>query len=143
MIDNVYPNSQTETYVEEIYKDNTKLPFDYRFSDLEKTILTRSFKNKGLLIQALMHKSFCMEYQHRANVNLNPYNVLQFLGNSVLSYFVMEFYYQKSSSYPELYPPKELHKFKKAVMTDLFQGLITVENGIHNYVLLGTQQKHK
>ena len=71
-------------------------------------------------------------------MSLKPYNVLQFLGNSVLSYFVMDFYYQKSSSVSESYPPKELHKFKKAVMTDVFQGLITIENGIHKYVLMSS-----
>jgi dsRNA-specific ribonuclease len=51
---------------------------------------------------------------------LQPYKILQFVGNSVLSFIIMDFYFKKSQPYASKYNPKELHIFRKEMMTNIF-----------------------
>ena len=54
----------------------------------------------------------------------------------------MDFYYQKSIPYSEVYNPRELHMFKKEIMTNLFLSLVFIENDLHPYVLIGPNKQY-
>ena len=102
-------------------------------------ILGHTFKKKAYLVQALSHKSYTDQHKQK---NLGSYKLLQFLGNSILNFIVMDFYYQKSIPYSDDYNPRELHMFKKEIMTNLFLSLVFIENDLHHYVLIGPNKQY-
>jgi len=62
--------------------------------------------------------------------------LLEFLGDSILNFIVLDFFYQNSKNYPETYSPNILHKLKTAIVNNDFLSLIVIENGIHNSILI-------
>ncbi len=55
----------------------------------------------------------------------------------------MDFYFKKSQPYASKYNPKELHIFRKEMMTNIFQSMIFIENGLHDYLLVGSALQYK
>lgn len=66
-------------------------------SELEKN-LKLAFKNQDLLLNALVHRSYLNEAK-RANLQSNER--LEFLGDSVLSFLVSSYIFQKYPDFPE------------------------------------------
>lgn len=66
-------------------------------SELEKN-LKLAFKNQNLLLNALVHRSYLNEAK-RANLQSNER--LEFLGDSVLSFLVSSYIFQKYPDFPE------------------------------------------
>jgi ribonuclease-3 len=68
-----------------------------RFEEIE-TIIGYVFENKGLLLNALVHRSFANEYKERVLPNNER---LEFLGDSILGLVVADYLYHRLPSYPE------------------------------------------
>ncbi len=98
------------------------------YSKLEKTIGVK-FKNKGLLREALTHRSYINE---RANQKLKHNERLEFLGDAVLELIVTENIFKK-------YPQKaegELTNFRAALVKASTLSEIAGELNLNDYVLL-------
>jgi len=98
------------------------------YSKLEKTIGVK-FKNKGLLKEALTHRSYINE---RANRNLKHNERLEFLGDAVLELIVTEYLFNK-------YPVKaegELTNFRAALVKAPTLSEIAGELNLNDYMLL-------
>lgn len=81
-----------------------------------------SFKNKGLLSEALTHKSF-----HHENPGKAPlYNErLEFLGDSVLGLVVVEFLFRSDKNYSESTMSKiKSYLVKESVLSDVAEGIL-------------------
>ena len=74
-----------------------KNSLEKNFNELEKKIGT-DFKNKNLLLQAFIHRSYINE---NANTKLNHNERLEFLGDAVLELISTDFLYQKFSDLAE------------------------------------------
>jgi len=68
-----------------------------RFDEIEG-IIGYVFENKGLLLNALVHRSYANEYKDRTLPNNER---LEFLGDSILGLVVSEYLYHRLPSYPE------------------------------------------
>jgi ribonuclease-3 len=68
-----------------------------RFDEIE-TIIGYVFENKGLLFNALVHRSFANEYKQQPLPNNER---LEFLGDSILGLVVAEYLYHRLPTYPE------------------------------------------
>ncbi|MFP4081169.1 MAG: ribonuclease III [Candidatus Aminicenantes bacterium] len=98
-------------------------------SPLEKKIGYR-FRNKNILLQALTHSSYAYEnYQHNRSDN----EVLEFLGDSVLSLIIADFLYK---SYPDL-SEGELSKLKSAAASTSSLSYFAQKISLDKKLLLG------
>jgi dsRNA-specific ribonuclease len=62
-------------------------------------------------MSALTHKSYAEFIKRKdPNVNLVDYNLLEFVGDTIFNYFVIDFFYKNSRGYREQYPPDAMHK---------------------------------
>ncbi len=98
------------------------------YSKLEKTIGVK-FKNKGLLREALTHRSYINE---RVSQKLKHNERLEFLGDAVLELIVTEYLYNK-------YPVKaegELTNFRAALVKAPTLSEIAGELNLNDYMLL-------
>ena len=66
---------------------------------------------------------------------MQDYNLLEFLGDSILNYMVLDFFYRNSRKYRESYPPQVLHKLKSEIVNNDFLSLIMIENDLHKEIL--------
>jgi len=100
---------------------------------LEK-ILGYSFKDKGLLLEAVTHKSFHHENSDKAT----SYNErLEFLGDSVLGLVVVEYLFKSQKCYSESTMSKiKSYLVKEAVLSDVAAGL-----SLGEYLRLGKGEK--
>lgn len=104
----------------------------------------------------MTHKSFKEQYnvskQHMSNLNcsnpdyylnassLSLYNIddyerLEFLGDSILNFLIAQFYFMTTKDHPQEFQPKQLHKLKTAVVNNVFLSVVIVQRGIHQHVL--------
>jgi ribonuclease-3 len=76
--------------------------------DVEQ-IIGYSFSKKKLLVEALTHKSFLKNTEIQS-ANLNDYERLEFLGDTVLNFLLARFFFYEDGSHKEGWRPNELHK---------------------------------
>ncbi len=86
------------------------------------------FKNKNLALSAITHKSFVAEYDK----NLEDYEVLEFLGDAVLSLIVSEILIKK---YPQA-KEGELSQLRSAIISETFLAKLARKIDLQNVVLL-------
>jgi len=96
-------------------------------SDLEKKIKVK-FKNKNLLRQALVHRSYLNEHKE---FELDHNERLEFLGDAVLELITTEFLYNKFSN-----PEGELTNFRAALVNRKMLAKISEEIGLDEYLLM-------
>lgn len=98
------------------------------FSPLEKKLNVR-FKNKDLLIQAFVHRSFLNE---NPDFKLSHNERLEFLGDAVLEQVVTEYLFQK-------YPKKsegELTSWRAALVNAKMLAKVAQDLGFNDFLLL-------
>ena len=106
------------------------------FSLLEKK-LKITFKNKDLLTQAFVHRSFLNE---NPDFGLSNNERLEFLGDAILEHVVTEYLYKN-------YPQKsegELTTWRAALVNAKILAKISQESGFNDFLLLsGGEEKEK
>src|SRR3989338_8558408 len=98
------------------------------FSDFEKKTKV-IFKNKKLLEQAFIHRSYINE---NPGTKLSHNERLEFLGDAVLELIVTDFLYKK---YPD-YTEGELTALRSALVNAVIISDIALKIGMNNYLLL-------
>ncbi len=96
--------------------------------ELEKT-LGVSFKNKNLLIQAFVHRSYLNEHPKEGFVSNER---LEFLGDAILEFLTSHFLYQKFPSFPE----GELTNLRSKLVCDRSLSEIAMKLKLGDYLLL-------
>ena len=99
-----------------------------QFSDFEKNTGI-VFKDKELLKQAFIHRSFINE---NPNSNLSHNERLEFLGDAVLEIIVTDFLYKK---YP-LFPEGELTAIRSALVNAIIISDVASSLGMNDFLLL-------
>ena len=99
-----------------------------KFSDFEKKTKI-IFKNKDLLKQAFIHRSYINENE---NSGFSHNERLEFLGDAVLELIVTNFLYKK---YPD-YTEGELTALRSALVNAVIISDIALKIGMNNYLLL-------
>lgn len=100
----------------------------YDFSKLEKK-LNIKFKNKDLLVQAFVHRSYLNE---NSDFGLSHNERLEFLGDAVLELAVTEYLFQK---YPKK-PEGELTNWRAALVNAKMLANIAQTLGFNDFLLL-------
>ena len=98
------------------------------FSDFEKKIKI-VFKNKDLLKQAFVHRSYINE---NPAVGLSHNERLEFLGDAVLELIVTDFLYKKYPTYTE----GELTALRSALVNAVIISEVATGIGMNDYLLL-------
>lgn len=99
-----------------------------QFSNFEKDTKI-FFKNKNLLKQAFIHRSFINE---NPGSSLSHNERLEFLGDAVLELVVTDFLYKKYPSYTE----GELTAIRSALVNAIIISEVASKIGMNNYLLL-------
>ena len=99
-----------------------------KFSDFEKDTKI-VFKNKNLLKQAFIHRSYINE---NPGSNFSHNERLEFLGDAVLELIVTDFLYKK---YPD-YTEGELTAIRSALVNAIIISEIALKIGMNDYLLL-------
>lgn len=99
-----------------------------QFSDFEKKTNIK-FKNKDLLKQAFVHRSYINE---NPNVGLSHNERLEFLGDAVLELVVTNFLYRKYPNYTE----GELTAIRSALVNAIIISEVASEIGMNDFLLL-------
>jgi len=99
-----------------------------RFQELEKK-LGFEFKNKNLLLQAFIHRSYLNEHK---NFKGNSNERLEFLGDSILSLVVSRFLYEKLPQSPE----GELTRLRAALVRTETLAKLAKKLSLGDYLLL-------
>jgi ribonuclease-3 len=105
-----------------------KNSLEKNFNELEKKIGT-DFKNKNLLLQAFIHRSYINE---NANTKLNHNERLEFLGDAVLELISTDFLYQKFSDLAE----GELTAYRSALVNTNTLSEVAKSLDFNNYLFL-------
>jgi len=98
------------------------------FSDFEKKIKV-SFKDKNLLKQAFIHRSYINE---NPSAGFSHNERLEFLGDAVLELVVTDFLYKKYPGYTE----GELTALRSALVNAIIISEVAGEIGMNEYLLL-------
>ena len=98
------------------------------FSDFEKKINV-SFKNKDLLMQAFIHRSYINE---NGGTGLSHNERLEFLGDAVLELIVTDFLFKKYPTYTE----GELTALRSALVNAIIISEVASVIGMNDYLLL-------
>ena len=99
-----------------------------QFSDFEKKTKI-VFKNKDLLKQAFIHRSYINE---NTGTSLSHNERLEFLGDAVLELIVTDFLYKKYPNYTE----GELTALRSALVNAVIISEIATDIGMNDYLLL-------
>lgn len=99
-----------------------------QFSDFEKKTKI-IFKNKKLLEQAFIHRSYINE---NPSTNLSHNERLEFLGDAVLELIVTDFIYKKYPNYAE----GELTALRSALVNAVIISEVATTIGMNDYLLL-------
>lgn len=99
-----------------------------QFSDFEKNTKI-FFKNKNLLKQAFIHRSYINENE---GINLSHNERLEFLGDAVLELIVTDYIYKKYPSYTE----GELTAIRSALVNANIISMVASKIGMNDYLLL-------
>lgn len=87
------------------------------------------FKNKNLLKQAFIHRSYINE---NGNTGLSHNERLEFLGDAVLELVVTDFLYKKYPNYAE----GELTAVRSALVNAIIISEVALKTGMNDYLLL-------
>lgn len=98
------------------------------FSELEKA-LKINFRNKGLLAQAFVHRSFLNEHRGEGLISNER---LEFLGDSVLNFIVSQYLYL---TYPD-HPEGDLTNFRASIVKTNFLSKISQVLSLGDYILM-------
>jgi ribonuclease-3 len=98
------------------------------FSEFEKKT-NIVFKDKGLLKQAFIHRSYINE---NPSIGLSHNERLEFLGDAVLELVVTDYLYKKYPNNAE----GELTAFRSALVNAIIISEIALESGMNEYLLL-------
>jgi len=98
------------------------------FADFEKKTKI-NFKNKDLLKQAFIHRSYINE---NGNTGLSHNERLEFLGDAVLELVVTDFLYKKYTSYTE----GELTALRSALVNAVIIADVAQKIGMNDFLLL-------
>ena len=98
------------------------------FSDFEKKIKV-IFKNKNLLKQAFIHRSYINE---NPSAGLSHNERLEFLGDAVLELIVTNFLYKKYPNYTE----GELTALRSALVNAIIISEVALKIGMNDFLLL-------
>jgi len=99
-----------------------------QFSDFEKNTKI-TFKDKNLLKQAFIHRSFINE---NPGSNLSHNERLEFLGDAVLELVVTDFLYKKYPNYTE----GELTAIRSALVNAIIISEVALKIGMNDFLLL-------
>jgi ribonuclease-3 len=88
-----------------------------------------AFKNKDLLKQAFIHRSYVNENGHGS---ISHNERLEFLGDAVLELIVTDFLYKKYPTYTE----GELTSLRSALVNAIIISDVAMKAGMNNYLLL-------
>jgi ribonuclease-3 len=102
-----------------------------KYEQLEE-LLSYSFKNRSLLLEALTHRSYSHEKRTKTN-----YERLEFLGDAVLQLVITEYLLEKYRDYDE----GTLSKLRGYFVSEGFLSVIANEIGLGRFVLLGKGEK--
>jgi ribonuclease-3 len=94
-----------------------------------ETIIGLSFRNKDLLAQAFVHRSFLNE---NPRIGFDHNERLEFLGDAVLELVVTDFLYR---TYPES-PEGELTSYRAALVNAVTLAEVAQEIGMNDYLFL-------
>jgi ribonuclease-3 len=103
--------------------------FPHDTTSLEDTI-GYVFRRKGILLKALTHKSF---HNENADLSTGHNERLEFLGDSVLSLYVVDYLYGLKDSYPE----SEMSRVKSYVVQGTVLSEVALEISLGSYIRLG------
>lgn len=100
-------------------------------------VLGYSFRCKSYLVQALSHKSYveAIAKKNDSRIELQDYNLLEYLGDSIFNFFVLDFFLKNSEKYKDDYPPNMLHKLQVETVNNCFLSLIMIDSGLHKAIL--------
>ena len=101
------------------------------FEDLER-VLGYQFRDKSLLLQAITHKSYASEHA------LKNYETLEFLGDSLINFFVVDLLI---SQFPEA-PEGELAMMKSYFVSEDYLYELAEELSLDLYLLVGGKKKN-
>ncbi len=104
------------------------------FSELEDR-LDYYFRNKAVLLEAITHRSFYHENPDRADA----YNErLEFLGDSVLGFVIVEYLFSLGDNFPESVMAKaKSYLVKEAVLSEIARSI-----SLGQYLRLGKGEEH-
>lgn len=102
----------------------SKLLFNY---EAVEKIIGYEFKNKDLLKTAFTHKSYSNEHKGQAN-----YERLEFLGDSILGFFVTDYLYRSDSS-----SEGSLSAKKSKLVSSIPLATVLFNLGLDKYILFG------
>ena len=105
-----------------------------KFKKLEEK-LNYKFNDQSLLVQTMSHKSYTEIITKVHKITMYDYNTLEFLGDKLLDFFVLDFFYKNSANYKHLYGSKALHKLKSEIVNNDFLSLVAIENRFHEFIL--------
>jgi len=115
-------------------KTNYKITQDFkeRIEKLEEK-LGYTFKNKYLPLAAITHSSFVAEYKEK----IQDYEVLEFLGDAVISLIVSEILIKTFPKATE----GELSKIRSSVVSEAYLARLAKKLGLNEIVLLSKGEK--
>jgi len=94
--------------------------------------IIKSIKDSKNFVQAFTHTSFCNE-----NNDINSYETLEFLGDSILNFYSSFFIYK---SFPE-YSEGRMSKLKQLMVQESTLAQLSKEINLSKYLILGTGEK--
>ncbi|WP_297887116.1 ribonuclease III [Sulfurihydrogenibium sp.] len=103
-----------------------------RVEKLEK-LLNYSFNDKSLLLAAITHRSFVAEYPKK----LKDYEVLEFLGDSVLSLIVSEILIKQFPDARE----GDLSQLRSSIVSEAYLSKLAKTLNLSNFVLISRGEK--
>lgn len=86
------------------------------------------------MIQALTHKSIKETPLKLQMGNVNDYERLEFLGDSILNFLVAQHFFIDSLDKADQFKPKQLHKQKTSIVNNVLLSLIVIEKNIHEFI---------
>ncbi|MCX7761194.1 MAG: ribonuclease III [Hydrogenothermaceae bacterium] len=92
-----------------------------------------TFKNKNLLLASITHRSFVAEYSKK----IPDYEVLEFLGDAVLSLIVSEILIKEFPRARE----GELSQIRSAVISEAYLSKLAKDLNLHDYILISKGER--
>lgn len=99
-------------------------------------IIDYKFKKKDLAQQAFQHQTYCAYIEKNEKIKLENYNLLEFIGDSVMNLLVVDFYFRHSdrSDLQKIYGHDQIHKLKTELTNNNFIAIVMIELGLHEYI---------
>jgi|LauGreDrversion4_2_1035121.scaffolds.fasta_scaffold49159_3 dsRNA-specific ribonuclease len=74
--------------------------------------------------------------EKESKVKLENYNLLEFIGDSVMNFLVTDFYFKHSerSDLRKIYGHDQIHKLKTELTNNNFIAIVMIELGLHEFI---------